>query len=186
MTYVIPTLGRNDSLHLYTVQLYLVAWVWEDGVLAESHRPAEQLPRPASPIPAVWYNGNIKRPSTKLLSIERQITGRFCWNYDVVHFSFSKIRPIGNRQLPATHIWLVMLQMNYDITNSVKTVWVIMWRKQELDITMSSKTNISDLSYAFHRFCTLEIWSKNPGVGIGSEHFFNGSGFQKNRILHLI
>ena len=31
-----------------------------------------------------------QRPSTKLLSIGRQITGRFCWNYDVVHFSFFK------------------------------------------------------------------------------------------------
>ena len=66
----------------------------------------------------------IQRPSTKLLSIGRQITGRFCYNYDVVHFSFSKIHPIGNQQLPATHIWLVMLKINYVITNSVKTVWV--------------------------------------------------------------
>ena len=69
-----------------------------------------------------------QRPSTKLLSIGRQITGRFCWNYDVVHFSFSKIHPIGNRQLPATHIWLVMLQMNYVITNSVKTLWCYLSR----------------------------------------------------------
>ena len=63
-----------------------------------------------------------QRPSTKLLSIGWQITGRFYWTYDVVQFSFSKIHSIGNRQLPATHIWLVMLQMNYVITNSVKTV----------------------------------------------------------------
>ena len=70
-----------------------------------------------------------QRPSTKLRSIGRQITGRFCWNYDVVHFSFSKIHPIRNRQLPVTHIWLVMLQMNYVITNSVKTVWYLLLLK---------------------------------------------------------
>ena len=70
-----------------------------------------------------------QRPSTKLLSIGRQITGRFSWNYDVVHFSFSKIHPIGNCQLPATHIWLDMLQMNYVITNSVKIVCILQARQ---------------------------------------------------------
>ena len=39
------------------------------------------------------------------------------------YFIFSKIHPIGNRQSDATHIYLVMLQMNYVITNFVKTVW---------------------------------------------------------------
>ena len=71
-----------------------------------------------------WMYSMSQRLLTKLLSIERQITDRSCWNYDVVHFSFSKIHPIGNRQLPATHIWLVMLQMNYVIANFMKTVYI--------------------------------------------------------------
>ena len=65
-----------------------------------------------------------QRPPTKQLSIGRHITVRFCWNYDVVNFSFSKIHPLGNRQLPVTHIWLVMLQMKRPNGYSVSVIWL--------------------------------------------------------------
>ena len=39
--------------------------------------------------------------------IGRQFTDRFCLYFDVVHLIFTSIHPIGRRQLPAIHKWLV-------------------------------------------------------------------------------
>ena len=79
----------------------------------------------------------IQRPSAKLLSKRRQITGRFCWNYDVVHFSFSKIHPIENRQLPAIHIdWSCCKWTTYgnedrmERTNSLSWSAVSQWSRE--------------------------------------------------------
>ena len=105
-------------------------------------------------------SGSYPQPKTldQTTSIGRQITGRFCWNYDVVHFSFSKIRPIGNRLLPATHKWLVMLQMNYVITNSVKTVCpqlLIKW-KNSIKVIQEYPHNLVEIfSRHFSNFLML-------------------------------
>ena len=56
-----------------------------------------------------------KDPRPRLLRIRTQFTARFCWTYDVVYLIFAKIHQIGS--LPATHTWLVMLQMNNVISN---------------------------------------------------------------------
>ena len=49
-----------------------------------------------------------KWPSTKLLGIGRQITGRVCWNYDVVHFRIDST----NRK-PATAILCTVLSATW-------------------------------------------------------------------------
>ena len=91
----------------------------------------------------LYIHGDIitphQRPSTKLLSIGRQITGRFCWNYDEVHFSFSKIHPIGNRLLPATHIWLVQLN-KFREDRMVVSVWLGAGGQAETNKTINSFT----------------------------------------------
>ena len=54
-----------------------------------------------------------------LCSMGRQLTGRFCWTYDLGHLIFTSIHPIGSRQLPAIHIWLVQVAVelrNYNFS----------------------------------------------------------------------